>query len=129
MQFMHEVGGLSGWQWLFLLEGIPAVILGIVVLFYLTDRPELAGWLTEEERTWLAARMAQEEKYRQDRHGLTLVNAFTDRREQVLIGGALQHVAERPGAQRVEEVVLLVVHREQHDGDVRAVALDLASRL
>ncbi|MBI3411620.1 MAG: MFS transporter, partial [Planctomycetes bacterium] len=85
MQFMDGVGGLSGWQWLFLLEGIPAVILGIVTLFYLTDRPELAGWLTADERTWLVARMALEEKYKQDRHGLTLLNAFTDHRVWLLI--------------------------------------------
>lgn len=85
MQFMHEVGGLSGWQWLFLLEGIPAVILGIVTLRYLTDRPELADWLTADERTWLVARTALEETHRQGRRGLTLLNAFTDRRVWLLI--------------------------------------------
>ena len=54
LHFMHESLGLAGWQWLFLLEGLPAVLLGVVTLFYLTDRPEQARWLTPAERTWLA---------------------------------------------------------------------------
>jgi D-galactonate transporter len=49
-------GGLAGWQWLFLLEGIPAVLLGIVVLVYLPNGPADATWLTEEERTEIAVR-------------------------------------------------------------------------
>ena len=52
--------GLAGWQWLFLLEGLPAIVLGFVVLGYLTDRPEDAKWLTPEEREWLSNRMSQE---------------------------------------------------------------------
>src|SRR5262249_46425090 len=50
LQYLDQVGGLRGWQWLFVLEGAPAVLLGLVVLFYLTDRPEQAGWLTPKER-------------------------------------------------------------------------------
>jgi MFS family permease len=50
-------GGLAGWQWLFLLEGIPAVLLGIVVLMYLPNGPEDAKWLTEEERAIVIARL------------------------------------------------------------------------
>ncbi len=45
---MHGVLGLSGWQWMFIAEAVPAVILGIVVLFYMTDRPEKAKWLSED---------------------------------------------------------------------------------
>ena len=52
--------GYSGWRWLFLLEGIPTVVFGIVVLFKLTDTPNDATWLTEEERDWLNARMKAE---------------------------------------------------------------------
>ncbi|MCA1595409.1 MAG: MFS transporter, partial [Chloroflexi bacterium] len=47
---LHGMGGLQGWQWLFLVEGIPSIILGIVVLLYLTDRPEDAHWLTADEK-------------------------------------------------------------------------------
>ncbi|HEV3062211.1 MAG TPA: MFS transporter [Vicinamibacterales bacterium] len=46
-------GGLGGWQWLFLLEGVPAVVLGVVVLRVLTERPQEAGWLTEAQRAAL----------------------------------------------------------------------------
>jgi len=52
--------GLAGWRWLFLCEAAPAVILGIVVLFYLTDRPAKAHWLEPHEREWLIAELAAE---------------------------------------------------------------------
>ena len=52
--------GFHGWQWMFVLEALPAVILGIVAFFYLTDRPESAGWLNDEQRRWLAGPLAQE---------------------------------------------------------------------
>ena len=52
--------GLRGWQWLFVLEGLPTVLLGIACLFVLTDRPAQASWLTEEQRAWLAGRMDAE---------------------------------------------------------------------
>jgi len=52
--------GLAGWQWLFLLEGLPAVILGTSVLFYLNDRPETTSWLTPAERDWLVETLAAE---------------------------------------------------------------------
>jgi ACS family tartrate transporter-like MFS transporter len=54
--------GLAGWQWLFLLEGLPAVILGTSVLFYLKDRPETTQWLTPAERNWLVETLATERK-------------------------------------------------------------------
>ena len=53
-------GDLEGWQWLFLVEGMPAVILGLVVLFYLTDRPEAAEWLSTDERKVIADELARE---------------------------------------------------------------------
>jgi ACS family tartrate transporter-like MFS transporter len=73
---MDGLLGLKGWQWLFLLEGLPAVILGVVVLFYLTDRPEEANWLEPEQRAWLAARLQQEREAAQQRHGLGLLAAL-----------------------------------------------------
>lgn len=54
------VMGLHGWQWLFILESLPAVLLGIVVFFYMTDRPVQATWLKNDERAWLVAEMNQE---------------------------------------------------------------------
>jgi len=52
--------GLRGWQWLFVVEGLPAIFFGFITLAYLTDRPEEATWLADEERTWLCDRLAQE---------------------------------------------------------------------
>ncbi|MFD1625536.1 MFS transporter [Azospirillum griseum] len=57
---MHGLMGLAGWQWMFLIEAVPAVLLGGVVLVYMTDRPEKADWLDAEERNWLIAAMAAE---------------------------------------------------------------------
>ncbi len=56
--------GMVGWQWVFIFWGIPAVILGFLTLFYLTDRPSQAHWLTDDERTALEKTLA-EEKYAQ----------------------------------------------------------------
>ncbi|HVF72376.1 MAG TPA: MFS transporter [Chthoniobacterales bacterium] len=52
--------GVPGWRWLFLLEGIPAVLLGIATLFYLPDRPEQARWLPPDDRDWINHRLAAE---------------------------------------------------------------------
>jgi ACS family tartrate transporter-like MFS transporter len=57
---MHLVGGLAGWQWMFLMEGIPAVLLGGVTFAYLVDRPEDASWLAAEERSWLLETLHRE---------------------------------------------------------------------
>jgi ACS family tartrate transporter-like MFS transporter len=57
---MHGVLGLRGWQWMFLLEAVPAIILGFVVFFFLTDRPEKATWLASDERDWLVSTMNAE---------------------------------------------------------------------
>jgi ACS family tartrate transporter-like MFS transporter len=54
--------GLSGWQWLFFVEGVPAVVFGIVVLLTLTEKPADATWLDAEEKAWLANKLAQEHK-------------------------------------------------------------------
>jgi MFS transporter, ACS family, tartrate transporter len=62
MQFLHGTAGLPGWQWLFLLEGIPSIILGFVVLAYLPDGPDSAGWLNETERDLLRAQLDEPAK-------------------------------------------------------------------
>ena len=59
---LRGVAHLDGWQWLFLVEGTPAVVLGIVAFFYLTDRPEQADWLPEDEKAWLVDALAQERR-------------------------------------------------------------------
>ena len=57
---LDGVAGLHGWQWMFIVEGLPAVLLALVIHVYLTDRPCEATWLTPEERDWLEARLAAE---------------------------------------------------------------------
>src|SRR5258706_9890581 len=58
---LHGWLGLAGWQLMFLLGAVPAVLLGTVVVYYMTDRPEKADWLTDEERGWLVTTMAREQ--------------------------------------------------------------------
>lgn len=59
---MDGIAGMRGWHWLFILEGLPTVLLGLMCLFFLTNKPEQARWLKEEERTWLANELATETK-------------------------------------------------------------------
>ena len=58
LQKMGSIGNLHGWQWLFLLEGLPAVVLGITAIWFLAPSPEVANWLTEEEKRRLASAIA-----------------------------------------------------------------------
>jgi ACS family tartrate transporter-like MFS transporter len=57
---MDGVANLSGWRWLFILEAAPSIVLGVIALFYLTNRPKDARWLTPAERSWLQARLDAE---------------------------------------------------------------------
>ena len=59
---MHGLLGLKGWHWLFIIEGLPAVILGMIALKFLDDGPEHASWLNKDERKALAATLAAEAK-------------------------------------------------------------------
>jgi MFS transporter, ACS family, tartrate transporter len=68
--------GLAGWQWLFLLEGAPAVLLGFVVLFRLTESPDAARWLTPEERGWLVEQLARERASCEATHGVSVARAL-----------------------------------------------------
>ena len=61
---LNGVMGLHGWQWLFIVEGFPAVVLGVMALFVLTDRPEQAAWLPPADREWLARTMSEERALR-----------------------------------------------------------------
>ncbi|NIH77733.1 MFS transporter [Amycolatopsis viridis] len=69
--------GLSGWRFMFLVEGIPAILLGFVTWFYLTDRPEQAKWLTEDERRWLTTELDNERKATEAEHHWPLRKALT----------------------------------------------------
>lgn len=72
--------GLAGWQWLFLVEGIPSIVLGIAVFFLLTDRPEDASWLSDDERSWLTSQLALERTARAGASETNAVRALTSGR-------------------------------------------------
>jgi len=69
--------GLQGWQWLFIIEGVPSVLLGIVTWFYLTDRPAKADWLSAEQKAWLAAKLESEVAAKEAATHLTLGQALS----------------------------------------------------
>jgi MFS transporter, ACS family, tartrate transporter len=69
--------GLKGWQWLFVIEGFPSVLLGIVTWFYLTDRPEKADWLNAEQKAWLASKLLAENAAKQAVRPLSLGQALS----------------------------------------------------
>jgi len=82
---MDGILGLSGWKWLFILEGLPVAVLGIVTLFVLTEKPDEATWLTAEERALVRERVMGESKHNEVRR---LLPALRDPR--VLVLGAVQ---------------------------------------
>ena len=83
---MAGVWGLAGWQWLFILEGLPSVLLGISVLFLLPDGPHDATWLTADERAWIVADRAAEDHRRLEAGGTEKLSALGDPRIWILIG-------------------------------------------
>ncbi len=76
--------GLHGWQWLFMMEGLPAVLLGILALRVLTDRPEHATWLPPDEREWLTRTMAAERAARAATGHASLARALSSGRVWIL---------------------------------------------
>jgi ACS family tartrate transporter-like MFS transporter len=71
---------LAGWRWLFILEGIPAVVVGIITYFYMTDRPAQAPWLPHDERDWLVKELQQELRAKNKIRTPTILEAFADPR-------------------------------------------------
>lgn len=63
--YLHGGLGFAGWQWLFIIEALPAIVLSGFVFFYLTDRPADATWLAPDERQWLAERLTAEQRQRE----------------------------------------------------------------
>ena len=71
--------GYAGWRWLLILEGLPAVILGIATLFYLTDRPQQAHWLADDEREWLTNELELEKQTKSRRPRISIWRALYHR--------------------------------------------------
>jgi MFS transporter, ACS family, tartrate transporter len=68
--------GLPGWRWIFYLEGLPAVVCGVVTIFYLTDRPQQARWLPADERDWIVAELDREKREKKSRRHFTVWEAL-----------------------------------------------------
>jgi sugar phosphate permease len=79
---MEGLAGLHGWQWLFLLEGILPVLLGIAILIFplLPDKPAAASWLTPDQRRWLQEQLSKDDAHPQANHVADLLAAITDKR-------------------------------------------------
>jgi MFS transporter, ACS family, tartrate transporter len=80
---LNGVAGLKGWQWIFLAEGLPSILLAVATLLYLTDRPAQAKWLSPAERSWLAERLQREQVHRERHYSFSLGQAF--RNPQILL--------------------------------------------
>ncbi|WP_245621032.1 MFS transporter [Paraburkholderia ferrariae] len=75
---MHGLLGLAGWKWLFLLEAVPSVLLGVACLWVLSDRPAAASWLEPEERQWLERRLADDRALQPDKPSRPLFTLLVD---------------------------------------------------
>jgi ACS family tartrate transporter-like MFS transporter len=80
--------GLAGWRWVFILEGLPAILFGIITLFYLTDHPREAAWLEPEEREWISAELEVEKQAKRDAGQASTSQAWRNR-DVVLLALAL----------------------------------------
>jgi len=76
--------GLHGWRWLFIVEGMPAVIFGIITIFFLTDWPKEAAWLPADEREWLQHELAREHQEKVATQPLRILQAFRHREVVIL---------------------------------------------
>jgi MFS transporter, ACS family, tartrate transporter len=79
MTALDGVLGLHGWQWMFILESLPAILLGLALLALLTDRPANASWLSIEQRDWLQERLSKEKAEQEPGRPSRLVDIVTDR--------------------------------------------------
>jgi len=75
---LEGVWGLHGWQWMYIAEGVPTVIIGVVTLFVLTDRPEQASFLTVEEKNWLSAKLLAERQAKEAVRTFSMLQGMFD---------------------------------------------------
>ena len=97
MDRMHNVMGMTGWRWMFLLEGLPAIVLGVSVLWLFTDRPQKATWLTPAERDWIDADLAIDQAIIAEGGRKDFKGAFTDYRIWWLVALYLTNVMANYG--------------------------------
>jgi ACS family tartrate transporter-like MFS transporter len=78
--------GLSGWRWLFVIEGIPAIVLGVITIWYLTDWPKEAHWLPDDEKSWITAELQREKEAKNRRRSYNVWEALRHRDVLLLTG-------------------------------------------
>ena len=81
---MDGLLGLAGWQWMFIVEAVPAVLLAFAVLMLMTDRPAVASWLEPAEKEWLEGALQEERHHIESAGHLSLFQALTDARVLIL---------------------------------------------
>lgn len=77
--------GIAGWRWIFIIEGILPIILGVITIFYLTDWPRQAAWLSEEERNWISSELEAETRAKKKVREYTVWQSLRDSRIVLLI--------------------------------------------
>jgi len=77
---------LAGWRWLFVLEGIPAIVLGVATIYFLTDLPSQARWLADDQRGWLKAQLESELESKKKIRDYTIRRAFCEKQVLLLLG-------------------------------------------
>ena len=79
-------GGLAGWRWIFILEGVVPALMGFVTLWYLTDRPRQAKWLPDDEKQWLMSALKADEDRKTIAHRVRIIDALKYPQTFLLIG-------------------------------------------
>jgi ACS family tartrate transporter-like MFS transporter len=108
---LDGLGGFKGWQWLFICEAIPAIVLGVFTWFVLTDRPENANWLQPDERGWLSAVMAEEKTRVRGEKRVSVWKSLIDLRV-IALGGI--HFAQAGVSVGIAVFVTLIVKQLGH---------------
>jgi len=112
--------GLRGWRWLFILEGLPAVVFGVITLFYLTDWPRGARWLREEEREWITAELEKEKEAKKKVRSYTIWEALGQRDVIVL---TLSYLGATTGGYGMSFWLPSILKRLSGQSDLRVTLL------
>lgn len=94
---LPKFAGLSNWQWLYIIEAVPAILLGLAVLKVLTDKPEEAHWLEQEERDWLVSTLQSERTSTKSSHGASLASALRTMRDPRVLALSLIYLGTAAG--------------------------------
>lgn len=117
---LNGVAGVAGWKWLFVGEGAPSVLLGLFVFRVLTDTPEMAEWLSDEQRAWLTTKLAAERESVSDAHSVHLSEVW---RSAVLWKLAFIYFAISVGLYSLSLWLPVVLKQVVHVSDARVILL------